>query len=228
VPEFEVRRVIASADLSEPGAQDRAVAGVALILEPLDANSVLRSHLIRVAADKLNVPYPTLHAQLDAVGRTSAPTERRFDATRGEAARAEAAPSVEAVARTEREFLSMCVADGTNGRGYLERLEDDHFSSAPLRRVRDHLIKHFDDPLADLPEDDPALAAAVTDVVMRGEEEHASGEALRLTFLQLEHQRVERQLRNAERDGDLERQRELWPVRESVRVQIDELMGQTL
>ena len=97
-----------------------------------------------------------------------------------------------------------------------------------MRRVRDHLIEHFDDPLAELPEDDPALAAAVTDVVMRGEEEHASGEALRLTFLQLELQRVKRQLRHAERDGDLERQRELWPVRESVRVQIDELMGQTL
>ena len=141
---------------------------------------------------------------------------------------AEPAPSVEAVARAEREFLSMCVADATNGREYLERLDDDHFSSATLRRVRDHLIEHFDDPLAELPEDDPALAAAVTDVVMRGEEEHASGEALRLTFLQLELQRVKRQLRHAERDGDLERQRELWPVRESVRVQIDELMGQTL
>jgi hypothetical protein len=137
-------------------------------------------------------------------------------------------PSVEAVARAEREFLSMCLADATNGREYLERLEADHFSSAALRRVRDHLAAHFDDPLADLPEDDPALAALVTDVVMRGEEEHASGEALRLTFLQLELQRVKRQLRHAERDGDLGAQRALWPVRESVRVQIDELMGQTL
>ena len=31
-----------------------------------------------------------------------------------------------------------------------------------------------------------------------------------------------------ENEGDLERQRELWPVKESVKVQIDELMGQTL
>ncbi len=63
---------------------------------------------------------------------------------------------------------------------------------------------------------------------MRGGEEHSSAEALRLTFLQLELQRVNRRLRHAERDRDLERQRELWPVRESVKVQIDELMGQTL
>jgi hypothetical protein len=94
--------------------------------------------------------------------------------------------------------------------------------------VRDHLVAHFEDPLGQLPEDDPGLAALVTDVAMRGEEEHVSGDALRLTFLQLELQRVMRQLRHAERDGDLERQRELWPIRESVRVQIDELMGQTL
>ena len=63
---------------------------------------------------------------------------------------------------------------------------------------------------------------------MRADEEEVSAEVVRLTFLQLELQRVKRQLRHAERDGDLERQRELWPVRESVRVQIDELMGQTL
>jgi len=227
VPEFEVRRVISSAELSEPEARDRAVAEVAQIVQPLDANSVLRDHLIRLAADKLNVPSENLHAQLEAAAGGARPAGRRFDGGNG-ARRAERAPSVEAVARAEREFLSMCVADATNGREYLERLDDDHFSSATLRRVRDHLIEHFDDPLAELPEDDPALAAAVTDVVMRGEEEHASGEALRLTFLQLELQRVKRQLRHAERDGDLERQRELWPVRESVRVQIDELMGQTL
>ncbi|TML76329.1 MAG: DNA primase, partial [Actinobacteria bacterium] len=62
VPEFEVRRVISSAELSEPEARDRAVAEVAQIVQPLDANSVLRDHLIRLAADKLNVPSENLHA----------------------------------------------------------------------------------------------------------------------------------------------------------------------
>jgi hypothetical protein len=185
-----------------------------------------------LVADKLDVPPANLHVQLAAAGRAPAPAARRFDsgdgATERSGARTATAPSIEAVARAEREFLTMCLADPTNGREYLERLDDDHFSSAALRRVRDHLIAHFDDPLADLPEEDPGIAALVTDVAMRADEEHASGEALRLTFLQLELQRVNRRLRHAERDGDLERQRELWPVRESVKVQIDELMGQTL
>ena len=173
-----------------------------------------------LVADKLDVPPENLHAQLAAAARPApVPSLRREQRT---------AHPVEGVARLEREFLTMCLADAVNGREYLERLEDDHFSSGALRRVRDHLVEHFDDPLAELPDDDPSLAALVTDVAMRGDEEHSSSEALRLTFLQLELQRVNRRLRHAERDRDLERQRELWPVRESVKVQIDELMGQTL
>ena len=233
VPEFEVRRVLDSADLAEPAARDRALAELVPILQSVDANSVLRDHLVRLAADKLDVPPENLHAQFATAGREPVLAVRVRDGGADGAARADrfrraSAPTIETVARVEREFLTMCLADPTNGREYLERLEDDHFSSAALRRVRDHLATHFDDPLADLPADDPALAAQVTDVAMRGEEEHASGEALRLTFLQLELQRVNRRLRHAERDGNLERQRELWPVKESVKVQIDELMGQTL
>jgi DNA primase len=232
VPEFEVRRVLESADLGDPAARDRALGELVPILQSVDANSVLRDHLMALVADKLDVPPENLHAQLAAAGRTPVAAARSGAADGGagreDRFRREPAPTVEAVARAEREFLAMCLADPTNGREYLARLQEDHFSSASLRRVRDHLVSHFDDPLADLPDGDPVLAALVTEVAMRGEEEHASGEALRLTFLQLEFQRVKRQLRHAERDGNLERQRELWPVRESVKVQIDELMGQTL
>jgi len=233
VPEFEVRRLLASADLSDPVARDRAMADLVPILQSVDANSVLRDHLVALVADKLDVPPPNVHVLLDAASKAPMGGPKPGDASNGgpgdgrDARFSRApAPSVDGVARTEREFLAMCLADRTNGREYLERLEEDHFSSGALRRVRDHLTDHFDDPLAELPEDDPALAALVTEIAMRAEEKSAPGEALRLTFLQLELQRVERQLRHAERAGDLERQRELWPVRESVRVQIDELMGQ--
>jgi DNA primase len=224
VHEFEVRRRLAAVDGRDPVARDRALADVLPILQSVDANSVLRDHLMRLVADKLEVPPENLHVQVATAGRATPAAPRAFE----RADDGEAAPSVEAVARAEREFLAMCLSDGSQGREYLSRLEDDHFSSQALRRVRDYLLSHFDEPLADLPEDDPALAALVTDVAMRGEEEHVSGDALRLTFLQLERQRVMRQLRHAEREGDLERQRELWPIRESVKVQIDELMGQTL
>jgi hypothetical protein len=201
-------------------------------LQSVDANSVLRDHLVRVAADKLDVDPKLLQTQLAATVSAAAGHAAASGpvpaAARDERFGRQQAPAVEAIARAEREFLAMCLADPTNGREYLARLDDDHFSSGALRRVRDHLVAHFDEPLAELPDDDPALAALITEVAMRSDERHASGEALRLTFLQVELQRVKRQLRHAERDGNLERQRELWPVRESVKVQIDELMGQTL
>jgi hypothetical protein len=52
-------------------------------------------------------------------------------------------------------------------------------------------------------------------------------QALRLSYLQLELRRVERDLRTAEQRSDFERQRHLWSERESVRGEISDLMGQT-
>ena len=43
---------------------------------------------------------------------------------------------LDAVARSERSFLTMCVSSEL-GHEYVSRLADDHFSSGPLRRVRD-------------------------------------------------------------------------------------------
>ena len=121
----------------------------------------------------------------------------------------------------------MCLAQPDIGRDYIERLEPDHFSSEGTRRVRDHLASHFDNPLGTLPDDNPALSAQITEVVMLAEEEPASEQVLQLSFLQLELRRVERALRHAGQDGDLERQRALWPAREQLRTRIDDLMGQT-
>jgi DNA primase len=222
VPEFEARRLLAAADLATPHGRQRALDGMRPLVQSVPANSVLRDHLVRLAADKLDVPSEWLTTEVAA--SRPAPDVRR----NGDDAQPAPRPTVEAVARAERALLAMCLAEGTHGREYLERLEDDHFSSDSLRRVRDHLVSHFEDPLADLPEGDPAVAALITDVAMRGREEQASPEALRLTFLQLEKQRLDRRIRHAERQGDLEVQRELAPMRQIVNAQIDELMGQTL
>jgi hypothetical protein len=113
------------------------------------------------------------------------------------------------------------------GREYLDRLTDDHFSSAPLRRLRGHLASNWDDPLGELPEEDPMLSALIKDVVMRADETHVSDDVLRLDFLQLELRRVERRLRHAEQENDFEAQRALAPERQGLKAQIDELMGAT-
>jgi hypothetical protein len=135
--------------------------------------------------------------------------------------------ALDAVARAERTFLSMCLGSEM-GREYLERVRPEHFSYEPLRRVRDHLLAHWDDPLMALPDDEESFAVLIKEVVLRADNEDVSADVLRLTFLQLELRRVERGLRRAEQDRDFDSQRELASNRQGLRDQIDELMGLTL
>jgi DNA primase len=139
---------------------------------------------------------------------------------------AQAGSGIDSVVGAERAFLAMCLAEPRVGSDYLRRLRDEHLSSGTLRRARGHLARHPESPLSDLPEDDPALAAAVAEVAMRAGEEPSSEDALRLGFLQLDLRRIERELTAAGRSEDFERLRALWRDREEVRKRLAELMGE--
>jgi DNA primase len=218
VPDFQARRIVAQADLESSRGRDQALAEVRPLVAKLASKPATRDELVRYLSDRLDVPREYLLAQSHTPIASPAP-----------APDAPAAPRVlrlDATARVERSFLTMCVASEL-GHEYVERLAEDHFSSAPLRRVRDHLARHWDDPLAALPEEDPMLSALIKDVVLRADETHVSEDVLRLDFLQLELRRVDRRLRHAEQDGDLEAQRALAPERQGLKAQIDELMGAT-
>jgi hypothetical protein len=120
------------------------------------------------------------------------------------------------------------LSSGSLGRGYLSRLSDDQFSSDLLRRARDHLVEHFDDPLAELPEDDPALGALVTDVAFAAQERPATEEpVLRMSLLQLEQRRIEREIAQASRDGDHARKTDLAAAEQKVLQELGAVMGQT-
>ena len=219
VPEFQARRILANANLETSRGRDRALEEVRPVIAELEHKPATRDELVRYVANKLDVDREYLMIQL------SAPVAREHP--RGATATSTARPQLDALARAERTFLAMCVGS-EGGREMFDRLRPDHFTSEPLRRVRDHLATHWGDPLADLPDDDPALAALIKDVAMRADEEGVSAEVLRLTFLQLELRRVERALRHAERDEDFEAQRGLASERQDLRDQIDDLMGLAL
>jgi DNA primase len=216
VPDFAARRIVAQADLDRPGGRDVAFERVRPLLAELAHKPATQDELLRYLSDRLNVPPKNLLAQLQTPPVATAPAAEPPRVLR-----------LDATARVERSFLTMCVSSEELGQEYVERLTDDHFSSAPLRQVRQHLARHWDDPLADLPQDDPMLSALIKDVVMRADETHVSDDVLRLDFLQLELRRVERRLRHAEQEGDLEAQRALAPQRQGLKAQIDELMGAT-
>jgi DNA primase len=215
--EFQVRRVLADADLDTPSGRDQALGEARKLISAVPERTATRDALVREAADRLDVPveYVTAPAQAAAT-----------------AVRAEALPqqmSVGEVAlRAEREFLTRSLSSGELGRGYLSRLSDDQFSSDLLRRARDHMVAHFDDPIADLPEDDPALGALVTDVAFAAQERPPTDEAvLRMSLLQLEQRRIEREIARASRDGDHARKTDLAQAEQKVLQELGAVMGQT-
>jgi DNA primase len=218
VPDFAARRAVAQADLASARGRDETLAEVRPLVRQLAGKPATRDELVRYLSDRLDVPRDYLLAQSPAPivhpePPASQPTPQR-------------SIRLDAVARSERSFLTMCVSSEL-GHEYVGRLGEDHFSFGPLRRVRDHLDHNWDDPLAALPDDDPMLAALIKDVVMRADETQVSEDVLRLDFLQLELRRVDRRLRHAEQSGDLEAQRALAPERQGLKQQIDELMGAT-
>ena len=212
VLEFQLGRVLADADLNTPAGRNRALEEARPLISA-EERPVVRDHLIRLAADRLDVPADYLTAgPAPAPVPVAAPAQ--VPASGGPAA--------------ERAFLAMCGRSGERGREYLERLDESHLSWEVARRARDHLARHFGDPLAELPEDDPELAALLRDIAMEaGEEGEASESVLRMSFLGLEQRRIERELRLVSAGGDLARQDELAGAKQDVRRELDSLMGQT-
>jgi DNA primase len=219
--QFQVRRVLADADLETPAGRDAALERAAgLIAEHTTEGSAMRDELVREVADRLDVP---VHRVLTALGSPGALRTRDT----GPAFPAGASAG-EVAFRAEREFLARCLASGDLGRSYLSIPTDEQLSSDATRRAREHLAAHFDDPLADLPEEEPALGRLVSEVVHAAGSQAPSPEAvLRMSILQLEKRRIEREIRRAAHDGDHARQSELAAAEQRVRGELDAVMGQT-
>jgi DNA primase len=218
--QFQVRRVLADADLGTPTGRDKALEEARALVAGTPEGTAMREELVREIADRLDVP---------AKSSWLAPAAPRFDRSAAQGPTLPAGASAGEVAfRAEREFLARCLASGDLGRDYLSRPTDDQLASDATRRAREHLVSHFDDPLAELPEDEPALGALVTDVALAAQEQPATAEAvLRMSILQLEKRRIDREIRRAAQEGDHARQSELAAAEQRVRGELDEVMGQT-
>jgi len=227
VPEFEARRVLDAADLRTAHGRDRALELLRPLVAATPERSVVRDELVRRVTDRLDVPASYL-----APGSTrevSRPRPGNEPAGTGNvvalgSTRRPRPASSSPAERGERAFLAMCVGQPRLGRDLLERAVEDDLSER-LRPVRAHLLEHLDNPLAALPED-PDEAALITEIAMLAESEPSSEPVLRLSFLQLELRRVERQLRIAAQEREFERQKLLLEEREQAREQVAELMGE--
>jgi DNA primase len=213
--EFQVRRVLADADLDTPSGRDQALKEARELISAVPERTATRDALVREAADRLDVPVNLVLTPPDrsavATGTGPSPT-----VSAGELA-----------LRAEREFLTLCLTTGAVGRDYLARPADEDFSSDLFRRARRHLVEHFDDPLADLPEDEPTVGALVTDVAYAAQELPATKElVLQMSILQLQQRRIEREIKQVSQSGDPARQSELAAADQRVRSELGVVMGQ--
>ena len=223
IVEFQVRRALADADLDTPAGRDRALEEARKLIAVVPERTASRDALVREVADRLDVPVDYVTAAAAPARGVSVPP----DAPGRPVPRAGSSPGDAAFA-AERAFLVMCLSSGVLGREYLGRLSDGHLSFAATRGAREHLVTHFDDPLAELPEDDPTVAALITGVAMAAQEQaEATEPALRLDFLQLEQRRIDREIPRAAAESDHARVGQLAGARQAIRREMDTVMGQT-
>src|SRR5262245_7302246 len=124
---FQVRRVLADADLDTPTGRDRAIEEVRELIAATSDRSALRDSLVREAADRLDVPEGYLIPR--GGGAMRAP--RIGD---GPPAGSPGAASLAA----ERAFLALCLASGEAGREYIDRLRNAQLTCDLAVRGRDH------------------------------------------------------------------------------------------
>jgi DNA primase len=216
--EFQVHRVLADADLDTPAGRDRALDKARSLIADVPESSVaLRDELVRNVADRLDLSTNLVTAEV--------PRSRGRD--RHAPAGAPARSPGEIALAPEEAFLAACLASEEVGLKFLSEMSPEVFSSQLMRRAREHLVSSFHDPLAGLEDEEPALGQLVAAVVARADGEDAASEPnLRLSFLQLEQRRIDRELRRASEAADRTRQDELSVARQDVRREMDAVMGQ--
>jgi DNA primase len=198
LPVFHVRMLLDDADTSSPPGRDRALDEVVEVIAAMP-DSITREELMREVGDRLDADPGLVGRRISAAGRGG-----RSGAPAAEGPGAERAPAprqLSARERREMALLAMCVKLPAEGREYVDRLTDEHFSAPVAARARAWLAGHLEAPTDGLGRDDEELVAYVTRVMMLSEREPASAEAMNLNYLELDRARIEDQIAAAEANG---------------------------
>src|SRR5215212_5780693 len=232
VPHYKVERAL-EGDLHGTDARDAALSLAAEAIAPLGP-SVLRSELIKLVSDRLNVPATLVESVI------ADPARRRRAAAAAETAAApphweDASPvyedpgpeegsrgpngAVKVLGRreqTERAFLAYCLALPSEGEERLAQADLDEVFAAPMtRRAAEYLRGRLRTPAADLPPGDEPLARLVAELVIRAGQLEATPAKLELEALQLDLSRLDRLIAGSRVSGG-EGMRDLASKRQGV------------
>jgi DNA primase len=209
--DFQVGLVLESTDVSSPVARDEALDKVAPIIAVM-GEGVSQSELMRKVADRLDLePAMVMGRVVASTPATGGPAASSAAPARTQPERAEPRPPKQELTsreRRERALLAMCIALPEQGAIYLGKLGEPHLSASGRAAV-DFLRIHLEDPAKHLPQENGALAALITELVMMAREEPASEETMEWIFMQLDQRRLEDELAAAAERGDYERRASL-------------------
>ena len=211
LPVFHVRTLLDDADLTSPAGRDRALDEVVEVIAAM-SETITREELVREVADRLDADPGLVARRIAGAGRGSgrsrSPQQQQPQSPLAEAGGEPQAADRPARQRTlsaretrELALLAMCVAWPAEGRDYLERLRDEHFSSPVAARACRWIRDHPEEPTRGLPDGDEPLLAYVTQVAMRAQRERGSPEAMEINFLELEVAAADDQIESVQSDG---------------------------
>jgi DNA primase len=215
---FEVDRILGAADTGSAEGRDRALRELAPVLDGL-SGSVLGADLMQRVSGRLELTAGQLRNGLASVSASAPPAATAANGS-SERAGGEPAPAPRAP-RSEREFLSLCIALPELGAEVLGRIDVDQLLTAEsMRRAARHLAGRTRTPLAELPGDDDEFARLMARLVeLAGRLPDPSGERLEHARLVLERDRLDRAIIRARGKGagtnELAHERET--VREEIR-----------
>ena len=194
LPVFHARMLLDDADLSSPSGRDRALDEVVTVIAAMP-DSITREELIREVGDRLGADPGLVTRRISSSSRPprSAPS----------VAVAPQEPERPLSSRELREegLLALIVGSPGDGREWLDKLQDDHFSTPTAVRAFHWIREHLDEPTRGLSHDDDALLSYVTKVTMLAEREPATPEAMELSYLELELARLDDRIQAAEGNG---------------------------
>jgi DNA primase len=195
--EFRVERLLAAADLGTAGGRERALAELGEVLATIPAG-VQHDELVRRAASKLG-----LSERLAAVLAAAGPDGN--GAGRGAGGPSAPASVLDRREQTERAFLALCIALPAAGHAALEAIDlERHFTGALTRRAGAHLREHLSEPAEGIPSEDGELRGLIAELALRAAREPGGPATLEVEALQLEKERLEREIAAAQASGGLD------------------------
>lgn len=184
LPEFHLSLVLDSVDSSSPMSRDDGLAAAIPVIVGVDPGA-LRNELVRRAADGLGIEPSVVVARLEKAP-VSAPAAPAVEDGDPSPSQAPAAPVLSKRERRERSLMVMCIARPTEGRKWLDRIEERHLSGPLMVRTVAWLRQNLDDPMEGLDKDDAELHRLISAMVVRADPELVGVGAIRRNFMELE------------------------------------------